>query len=360
MRTRQLFAAVAVFCWIGFAATTAVAQDPLDEVRRLAEAGESAQALTELTAVVAENPDRVEALFLHGVLLFEDGRVGPARKAFESLISSHPDFPEAYNNLAVIQAAEGDYDGATATLKRGLKTDASYRAAYENLTRIFAQLASEAYGRALEIESPERRPVDLVFLRALSTPPAVSPLVAAPPIEETQMVAVDSEPVPEEQESVTPSDLEPETVPEQKPAEVAEMADNPEGEAVSPTDEAPRVSDEIDGTSGDVARRVAAWARSWSEQRADDYLGFYAEDFSPGDGVSHDEWAGLRRERISGPDYIRVDVAILDSTVVGEDRATVTFMQAYESDRFSDQVTKTLEFERREQEWKIVRETAEP
>ncbi len=351
MKTRQRFVALAVLCLGALSAGVALGQDPLDEIRRQAAAGDIGAALAGLRETLAEDPNRVDAVFLRGVLLYEAGRVEPARRAFERVIRHNPEMPEAYNNLAVIQAAAGDYNGAIETLKMGLGTNSSYHTAYENLTRIFAQLASEAYGRALEVESPDRSHVGLVFLDALSVgPPSADP----PPADGGTSIAAEAP------TGAVVVDRDAGGAAAAVPVATEASAEEPAPQEVEEAVEEAVEEGEAPAYAGDVARVVTEWAEAWSDQRVDDYLAFYADSFAPGDGSSRSDWAALRRERVSGPEYIRVNVAILDSTVAGGDLATVTFMQAYESDRFSDQVTKTLEFARREGEWKIVRETAEP
>ena len=44
-------------------------------------------------------------------------------------------------------------------------------------------------------------------------------------------------------------------------------------------------------------------------------------------------------------------------TRIGPNRASVTFQQSYRSYTYADQVTKTLELERKAGRWRIVRET---
>ena len=76
--------------------------------------------------------------------------------------------------------------------------------------------------------------------------------------------------------------------------------------------------------------------------------------------MSRSDWESNRRDRIGAPDYIKVEVAILDSAPEGDDRAKVTFLQAYESNTYSDQVTKTLTLVRDGAEWKILEEKSGP
>jgi len=104
---------------------------------------------------------------------------------------------------------------------------------------------------------------------------------------------------------------------------------------------------------------LEAWAKAWSDQRADDYLRFYAGDFEVPEGMTRSDWERLRRDKLAAPDFIKVSITLLDSST-SEQGADVTFSQSYESDRFSDVVTKTLTLTREMGEWKILRETTTP
>ena len=313
------------------------AQATADEAMAEARAGRVEAALAAIDAVLAQDPQHAEADLMRGVILAEAGRVEEAARIFESLIERHPDLPEAYNNLAVIQAANGDFDAAVTTLKDALATSASYKTTYENLTRIFAQLASEAYSRALEVESPPTRAeVELVMLSDLGTRPAPPIMAGGTPPQEASAVA-----------SPAPSDEAPE------PTATIASEDLGLDEMEEPAAEEPATTI----ATQDLAGVVEAWAEAWSEQRIEDYLSFYAPEFLPANGMTREAWAASRRERIAKPEYIRIDIAILDTEPESDDRAAVTFLQAYESDTYSDQVTKTLALVKREDGWKIIGET---
>ncbi len=109
------------------------------------------------------------------------------------------------------------------------------------------------------------------------------------------------------------------------------------------------VMDEVVGT-------VRAWAQAWADQRANDYLAFYAPSFTPPEGQSREVWAAGRRERIGSPRSIVIALDRINPIVSG-DRASVSFVQSYTSDTFSDTVAKTLVLERAPTGgWQIVEE----
>ena len=71
---------------------------------------------------------------------------------FTGLTEDFPELPEPYNNLAVLYASQGNYDKAKSALELAIHTHPSYATAHENLGDIYAQLASRAYDRALQLD----------------------------------------------------------------------------------------------------------------------------------------------------------------------------------------------------------------
>ncbi len=98
---------------------------------------------------------------------------------------------------------------------------------------------------------------------------------------------------------------------------------------------------------------VASWAGAWSAQRAETYLSFYAETFRPPSGRSLADWQQLRRERISRPDNIEVEITDLEVELLGTESARVSFQQGYAADHYRDSVRKILELVLEDGEWKI-------
>ena len=109
-----------------------------------------------------------------------------------------------------------------------------------------------------------------------------------------------------------------------------------------------------------VVLAVNGWAGAWSSQDVDRYLGFYAGSFLPSSGADRNAWEDLRRERIMRPSSIEVVVQGITTQFVAEDRAITTFVQEYRSDSYSDTVSKTIEWVRDGDDWKIESEAAVP
>ncbi|MCH7667078.1 MAG: hypothetical protein IH936_14260 [Acidobacteria bacterium] len=109
----------------------------------------------------------------------------------------------------------------------------------------------------------------------------------------------------------------------------------------------------------DIEAFAQAWARAWSDQRVDDYLSFYGAAFAPREGTSRDDWASTRRDRLTRPQFVVVELSNFRTQIHGPDQATVSFDQEYRSDTFQDRVVKTLELVREGDLWKIREEISD-
>lgn len=133
-------------------------------------------------------------------------------------------------------------------------------------------------------------------------------------------------------------------------------AEAPVPEAALPTPEA--TPDPAADLDSELIGSTLAWAEAWASQRPADYLRHYSASFRPPRAMSREAWVAQRTERISKPDFIRVDVSGLETELLAPDRARVTFDQAYRSDNFRDTMRKTLELVREDGAWKILEERA--
>jgi uncharacterized protein (TIGR02266 family) len=101
---------------------------------------------------------------------------------------------------------------------------------------------------------------------------------------------------------------------------------------------------------------VENWSLAWAQQRMDDYLSYYAQDFEPSGGMSRSEWEAFRRDRVLGPEYIFMAISGLNWSAPDDKTAQTTFIQTYRSDRYSDTVLKTLDLVWEDNGWKIDHE----
>ncbi len=109
------------------------------------------------------------------------------------------------------------------------------------------------------------------------------------------------------------------------------------------------------GSDAEVLEAVNAWAKAWSAKDVDAYLASYAKDFQTPKGESREDWAKVRRQRISAPKSIAVTVESPRVSITG-DQASVTFRQGYRSEVIKSSSTKTLVLVRSEGRWLIRQE----
>lgn len=308
--------------------------------------GQFAEALKTLDQHLAKNPQDAEARFMRGLVLVRLNRSGDAIKVFADLTRDYPQLPEPYNNLAVLYAQQGDYEKARDALEAALATHPSYATAHENLGDIYAALAAASYNRALMLDqnnSAVRSKLALVGQVDRSGGGAADPLTVTAKAPRTAVSAAPAKPQPPR----APAPAAPAAPVAAAPVAAApavEPAAAVAAQPAAPVDEAA------------VLAAVNAWAAAWSQQSLDAYFAAYADDYTPEGGLTRKAWEGQRRDRISRPKSIKVNVAKPQVSAIDGERVKVTFTQEYSSDSFSDQVSKTLELKPSGGTWKITRE----
>ena len=158
-----------LLCCTGLAGT--VHADDSAEIARLFAAGELTEAMARVERALVERPRDPQLRFQKGAMLAELKRSDEAAAIFTQLSVDYPELPEPYNNLAVIQAARGDFDQARASLEAALRAQPAYAIAHQNLGDIYVQLARRAYAQALQLAPADRSiPPKLALLRQLVAP----------------------------------------------------------------------------------------------------------------------------------------------------------------------------------------------
>jgi len=114
----------------------------------------------------------------------------------------------------------------------------------------------------------------------------------------------------------------------------------------------------IVGAEVTIQNQVKSWAAAWSAHDYAAYSAFYAPTFTPDGGLSREDWAQLRRSRISARGDINVDLQDVKVRMDGTDRAFAEFRQVYQSKGYSDTTQKTLEMIRLNGKWLINRESS--
>ena len=147
--------AMAIGLAISFAAPAFA--DNLPDVQRLIKQGQYPQALEKVDAYLSSRPKDAQGRFLKGLIYTEMNKPADAIGVFTKLSEDYPELPEPYNNLAVLYAQQKQYDKARTALEMAIRTHPSYAIAYENLGDVYAKLASQAYDKALQLDSTGRR-----------------------------------------------------------------------------------------------------------------------------------------------------------------------------------------------------------
>lgn len=332
--------------------------DEFADVTKLMRSGQYGEALSKADAFLGKNPRDAQMRFLKGVILTEQNKSNEAIAIFTKLTEDYPALPEPYNNLAVLYAAAGQYEKARIALDSAIRTNPTYATAYENLGDVHAKLASQAYDKALQLDSGNTGAKSkLTLVRSLvsnmngntqAKAPAAAP--AAP-----QPVVIAKAPD-------TPAPAKPAPAASKPPAAAAPAAPAaPVAKPVPPEPKAepakpePKQAQNANGERDDVLKAVNGWARAWSAQDVKGYLNYYAGDFQVPNGQSRKAWEDDRRARIAGKGSINVKVESPQITVNGN-TATVKFRQVYVSDRLTANTRKTLVLAKQGGKWQIKQE----
>ncbi|HTH45534.1 MAG TPA: tetratricopeptide repeat protein [Oxalicibacterium sp.] len=344
--------------------------DELADVSQLLRAGQQAQALKQADAFLAKNPRNAQMRFLKGVILTEQNKSNEAIVVFTKLTEDYPALPEPYNNLAVLYAASGQYEKARVALDKAIHTNPTYATAYENLGDVHAKLASEAYDKALQLDSKNSNAkAKLTMIHSLvdNTTGVINPkvaTVAAAPQAESKP-APKAEPKPEAKPEPKPvvkeapkPDAQAERAAElkrEKEEKQKEQKEQKQKEEAEKRDAKAKASAAANAEREQVMAAVNSWAKAWSARDVKAYLNAYSGNFDLPAKQSRKDWAEERRARIEDKKYINVKIEN-PQVVVNGNTATVKFRQTYDSDRVKANSRKTLVLSRQGGKWQITQE----
>ena len=334
-----------------FALTAALFAVPVhandvDEVNQLLKAGKQAQALTKVEQALTAKPRDAQLRFLKGVIQTELGKPQDAIGTFTKLTEEYPELPEPYNNLAVLHASGGQFDKARAALEMAIRTNPSYSTAHENLGDIYANLASQAYSKALQLGgSTSTLQPKLTLIRELFAPGSkgINPAAAKPVAATTPAPTV-----------AAPAAVV--AAPAVKPAAPAVVTTTPAASPATAAPTTPATAAVASSTDKDVEQAVQAWAKAWSSKDMNSYLGAYAKTFATPKNQARNVWEDERRARIVGKTRISVKVSDVVTKTSGN-TATVKFRQTYDADALQTSSRKTLELTKVGDRWLIAKES---
>ena len=318
-------------------AAAAAHADELQDISRMMRQGQLPQSLERVDKYLAGKPRDAQGRFLKGLILTEMNRASEAIQVFTKLSEDYPELPEPYNNLAVLYASQGQYEKARTALESSIRTHPSYATAHENLGDIYAKLASQAYDKALQLDSSNTgAKTKLAMIGELiggGTRSARAPARVEP-------VKVADAPAPKAGAEPKVADAK---------------AAGPKAAEAKPAEPAPKASSGASAESDAVLKSVQAWASAWSRKDVPGYLAHYSKDFKTPGGESRADWEKLRNQRLTAPKKIEVDIEAPKVSINGENTASVSFRQIYRSDVIKATGTKTLEMVKSNGKW-LIRE----
>ncbi|RZL01802.1 MAG: tetratricopeptide repeat protein [Rubrivivax sp.] len=319
----------------------AVQADEVGDVQKLLSAGKNTEALQKADQFLAARPRDPMMRFLRAISLSQAGRIPESITAFTKLTEDYPELPEPFNNLAVLYAQQGQYDKSRNALEMAIRTNPSYATAYENLGDVYAKLASQAYSKALQIDTRSAVAPKLAMIRDLF-----------PKERGTSMASLGNSggnlPAPAPAPAPSPA---PAPAPKPAPAPVPAPAPAP---AAKPAPAPAPVEAKAEAGEREVESALQAWAAAWSKKDLNAYFAAYSRDFNG--GKSRKAWEQERRERIQGKRNISVKLSKIDIAINGN-KATARFHQDYKADSLSVSSGKRVDLVRSGGEWVIVKES---
>ena len=366
-RANRHFLGASVLALACLSAAAPALADDYSEISRLLRAGQLSEANTKVDQLLAAKSQDPQIRFFKGVILSEQGKPQEAIATFTKLTQDYPELPEPYNNLAVLYAGQSQFDKARAALEMAIRTNPSYATAHENLGDIYAKLASQAYSKALQLDSsnaavqPKLSLIKDIFapsgktVRAATSKTAPVAAVAPPPPAVVATAPLVSKPAAVPTASVAPASKYPAVVAAPPLSATAAKAQDAKDKA-----EDKSAAETVAHSSADeqaVEAAVQAWARAWSKKDMKAYYAAYGQGFKPADGASRSNWESDRKARIVGKNKIRVELSNIRVALNG-DKATARFRQDYQGDSLRVSSNKSLALAKEGKRWVIVREMA--
>lgn len=335
----------------------------LQEINKLLKAGQTQVALDRVNVYLTTKPKDAVGRFIRGLAQAELGKTNDAIMTFQALTEDYPELPEPYNNLAVLYSSKGQFEKARVALELAIQTHPSYSTAHENLGDIYAKLASQAYDKALQLDKGNGMvATKLNLVRDLFS---TNPKANTAPRTTASAAGMTTAPVAAIAANLTPPKA-PVAAPVPTPAPAAPVAvaatKPPPAPVAAPAPApAPAVAAKVEpakpaDASADVLNAVGKWAKDWAGKNPDGYLAAYSKSFKPEDGTSRAAWSATRRERITTPKRISVEVLGATVEMISASEAKVTFRQAYNSDALQTRSRKTLTMAKEGNTWLITRE----
>ena len=265
-------------------------------------------AVTAGELILSQQPDNAEAQFFTAFALQKQGVFPRAVELYQRLIEAYPDSPEPKNNLAIIYQKQGDFDKASELLIAAIDTSHSYATAYQNLNRIYTDLARVAYRRAISVTNQPESDLSEIQLSALNS-------ISLAEIKFNPTISENIE------------------TPDPKP----EIINN-------------KYSDEKH--KQELVGHLNSWINAWNNHQFARYIDHYEVGFNP-DSIRQHNW--IRKQfqllQINGP--LQIVVNQIDFQFLHPEMATIQFEQVFKSSRKQDKILKQLQLVHIGGQWKI-------
>ncbi len=311
----------------------ALAED-VQVVKALMRDGKLPEALIQANKGLEKRQNDPALRFVKGLILSEQKKTAEAIDIFSKLTVDHPDYPEPYNNLAVLFATEGQYGKARLALDTALKLNPKYATAQENLGDVYLQSALQAYSDAAKNESDSSS----LKLKLKS-------------VRQTLGMPARDQSASNTSSSITSKDSSAANLP--KPA-IAKA-----GAAATSTGPASNNNvSKIEAERERVLAMVSQWSTAWSTKDTATYFSMYSPDFRTPNGESRKSWEKMRQSRINNKEQIEIQV-LSPSVVIEDNTATVNFQQVYVAGKLSSKARKILTLKNQSGNWKIVQEQSD-
>jgi tetratricopeptide (TPR) repeat protein len=254
-------------------------------------------------------------------------------------------------------AKQGQYEKARVALESSIRTHPSFATAHENLGDIYAKLASQAYDKALQLDSSNTGAktklamIDELIGGGTRTTRANARAEPAKPVEPAPANVADAakaSAASDAAKSGAESKAHESRAAEQKSIE-------PKAIESKPTDPATTAAGKRDAETDELLKTVQAWANSWAQKDVPGYLAHYAKDFKTPKGETRGDWEKARKQRISAPKKIEIGIESPKVSINGDSSASISFRQVYRSDVVKTSGTKTLVMVKPNGKW-LIRE----
>lgn len=261
----------------------------------------------------------------------------------------------AVNEQAIQMASEGNPRQAINLLEKSLIDHKEAGPLFDNLRRLYAGFATQSYQMAME--PGKNKPITVELAKASGAVTIqIAPQDMRARLSNTAQSATTT--MPELPSSITlasagvtsPVSTTNANTPSQQTTQPANT------EATAPAGPPPLNANERKEASNAVMAVIKGWSDAWARQDVTAYIAAYAPTYKPKD-MSRQEWEAYRKDRLTKPKFIRLELTDLKAYLVNNTRMRVTFSQTYASETLKTKDKKTLELELINDQWRIISET---